>query len=138
MVERNSFPMYGNLVRFYLRDRLVKSSPAFFEKTISPSDNQSLKGMTVNRARDSNKFLVTSGEARSVTMPFSTSESPFEEWVPSLQAKLLADTLKIPVTAGLCNVKQAENFKKFYSQHTDSLLKPMMHRSDNFLQNKPY
>lgn len=132
MVERSSFPMYGNLVKFYVKDDWVKTSPTAFEKMISLSSKRNLTGIKVNRSRDANEFLVSKGESTSVTIPFSMGESSFVNWLPSLQAKLLADTLSIPVSVGLSSVNRPDGLKIFYTQPTDLLLKPMMHRSDNF------
>ena len=139
MVERSSFPMYGNLVKFYLHDEFVKTAPVAFEKMISYG-KRNFKGIRVLRSKDANEFMVTEGEAKNVTMPFSTYESSFSPWLPTLQVKLLTDTLKIAASVGLVSSNQSEKtpvnlskgFNVFYSQPTDSLLKPLMHRSDNF------
>jgi D-alanyl-D-alanine carboxypeptidase/D-alanyl-D-alanine-endopeptidase (penicillin-binding protein 4) len=42
------------------------------------------------------------------------------------------DTLHIPASVGMYSGESPRGLKVFHSQPTDSLLKPMMHRSDNF------
>lgn len=130
MAERNSFPMYGNLVNFNVKDNWVRTTPPAFEKMISPSSNRSLKGIRVFRSMDANVFLLNDGEAKTVSIPFSTYEGT--SFLPALQAKLLTDTLHIPASVGMFSGGTPKRFKIFHSQPTDSLLKPMMHRSDNF------
>jgi len=132
MAERSAFPMYGNLVKFYLQDDRVKAMPSTFEKMMSPSSSKSLKGMRVSRPMESNEFTITQGEAKTVSMPFSTYEGSSPLWLPALQAKLLTDTLHIPASVGMYSGERPKGLKIFHSQPTDSLLKPMMHRSDNF------
>jgi len=130
MAERSSFPMYGNLVNFYVKDDWVRTTPPTFEKMISPSSNKSHKAIRVFRSMEANDFWVNDGESKTISMPFSTYES--SSWLPALQAKLLADTLHIPASVGMVSGGSPKGFKVFHSQPTDSLLKPMMHRSDNF------
>jgi len=130
MAERSAFPMYGNVVKFYLQDGLVKTMPSTFEKMISPSSSKNLKGMRVFRPMESNDFIITQGESKTVSTTFRTYES--STFLPALQAKLLTDTLHISATVGMYSGDSPKGLKVFHSQPTDSLLKPMMHRSDNF------
>jgi serine-type D-Ala-D-Ala carboxypeptidase/endopeptidase (penicillin-binding protein 4) len=140
MAERSSFPMYGNLVTIYLKEGHVRASPSFFEKMIFtfPKNTSRIpellfSGMKVLRPLHSNEFLVTNGESKSITLPFSTTESMFSAITmnPSLQTALLSDTLKMTSSSGVFRIP-ANDLIVFHSQPTDSVLKPMMHRSDNF------
>jgi len=129
MAERSAFPMYGNVVKFYIKDDQIKAMPSTFEKMISPSSNINLKGIRVLRPMEKNDFYISPGESKTFSITFRTYESlP----LPALQAKLLTDTLHIPATVGMYSGGSPKGLKIFHSQPTDSLLKPMMHRSDNF------
>ena len=132
IAEKSAFPMYGNVVKFYLKDDWVKSMPSYFEKMISSSNNRNLKVMRVFRPMDSNDFIVSAGNVKVFSIPFSTYESSFGLKLPTLQASLLSDTIQVPASVGLYSEERPEGLKVFHSQPTDSLLKPMMHRSDNF------
>jgi len=129
MAERSAFPMYGNVVKFYIKDDQIKAMPSTFEKMISPSSNINLKGIRVLRPMEKNDFYISPGESKTFSITFRTYESlP----LPALQTKLLTDTLHIPATVGMYSGGSPKGLKIFHSQPTDSLLKPMMHRSDNF------
>jgi len=131
MAERSAFPMYGNVVKFYLQDDWVKAMPSTFEKMISQSSNKNLKGIRVFRPMESNDFYISQGESKTVSTTFRTYDGLFPPF-PALQAMLLTDTLHIPATVGMVSGESPKGLKIFHSQPTDSMLKPMMHRSDNF------
>ena len=131
MAERSSLPLYGNTVSFSLNDKHILVSPSFFSRQISGYVGQQFDGFQINRSMESNDFRITKGNRQKQTITFSSGNSSFN-WIPSIQAELLSDTLKIPVSAGLVSRVEKNDFNPFYSQPTDSLLKPMMHRSDNF------
>lgn len=131
MAERSSFPMYGNLVAFSLENGRVRTFPHAFETIIPDINKSSFNKIKIFRPIESNAFRIEAGDARTVTMPFSTVGSEANS-IPKLQAILLADTVKISVSPGLVTPFRPEDFRTFHSQPTDSLLKPMMHRSDNF------
>ncbi len=131
MAERSPFPIYGNTATFYLQDNRVIVVPVFFNKQIRVSSTPNAIGFSVTRAIDSNDFRINNGNNKNQVIPFSTGKS-FINWIPSIQAELLSDTLEIPFTVGLVSKVEKNDFNTFHSQLTDSLLKPMMHRSDNF------
>ena len=131
MAERSSFPMYGNMVNFFLKDGWLKTFPSAFQKIIPDLNNRYLKGIKVFRPFESNAFTFNEGNSKTSIVPFSTGGSDLN-WLPTLQAMLLADTLKITTSVGLASRIEKNDFNTFLSQPTDSLLKPMMHRSDNF------
>jgi serine-type D-Ala-D-Ala carboxypeptidase/endopeptidase (penicillin-binding protein 4) len=125
MVERSYFPIYGNVVDFYIKNDTFDTYPRYFKQLAHYNPEiQKLQGLKVNRPKESNEFLVDEGNQKRITVPFSTPGS-------MLQALLLDDTLHARLLKYGFN---AENVavKKLHSQPTDSLLKPMMHRSDNF------
>lgn len=131
MAERSSFPMYGNLVSFFLKDGWVRTFPPAFQTIIPGLLDHSFENIKVFRPIESNEFQIEKGNSKMVTMPFSTGE-PQTNRIPALQARLLSDTVKIPASSGLISKIDFADFKIFRSQPTDSLLKLTMHRSDNF------
>lgn len=128
MVERSPLPLYGNSVKFFLEDGVVKSFPAYFKKVLYNDVKPNLKGFALKRQREANNFHLENGIQTEINTPFHTSD--FSKKLFSIQRELLADTLKKEVSTG--NYSKNPPLIVFHSQPTDSLLKPMMHRSDNF------
>lgn len=131
MAERAALPMYGNLLEIRVKqwqDRtLYPSLPLDFR-----ADRlQATDGVgTIRRLLGTNTFLVDKAnpsQERKFTIPFATFQGRTNE-------RLLQDTLHKEITRGSLWLRQSDQSKAIpiYSQHTDSLLKPMMHRSDNF------
>jgi serine-type D-Ala-D-Ala carboxypeptidase/endopeptidase (penicillin-binding protein 4) len=124
MPERSALPVYGNVVRFSGNNGL-QVVPSFFKKGVVIKDPTSNRSTAVNVNRDiaSNRFVVEGQvQGRPVETPYFTDNS-------QLAVELLADTLHKQVY--LVNEPMTPN-RIIYSQPTDSMLKPMMHRSDNF------
>jgi serine-type D-Ala-D-Ala carboxypeptidase/endopeptidase (penicillin-binding protein 4) len=124
MPERSALPVYGNVVRFSGNNG-VQVVPSFFKKGVVIKDPTSNSSTAVNVNRDiaSNRFVVEGQvQGRPVETPYFTDNS-------QLAVELLADTLHKQVY--LVNEPMTPN-RIIYSQPTDSMLKPMMHRSDNF------
>jgi D-alanyl-D-alanine carboxypeptidase/D-alanyl-D-alanine-endopeptidase (penicillin-binding protein 4) len=95
--------------------------PFYFQRK-SVINGNLLKGYDAYRPWDTNDFAFKDGRTKHSEIPFRPDDA-------TLQI-LLQDTLKN-------NVETIENYsgnltKIIHSQPTDSLLKPMMHRSDNF------
>ncbi len=125
MTERDPFPMYGNLATFIFDDTLSVIPKTFRNNIIS----QPIKGQpwSVERLIGENSFIIDNAAGNN-----STRKS-----VPMAMGKglyafmFLSDTLHKKI--GLYPFAlEGQKAKNFYSQPTDSLLKPMMHRSDNF------
>jgi len=122
MAQRGALPIYGNLVGFRLNNSgQLEVTPRTFP--YRNTSQKPLPGFSISKDLRDNDFVVSVGNARTAEMPFT----PTHEMV----ARLLADTLKAVYevqhnmpTSGMPNL--------IYSQHIDSMLKPMMHRSDNF------
>lgn len=127
MAERSDMPIYGNVIEFDLQQRGDKFNLIgdinFFRFALNPYVEPITPNISIRRRRVDNTFDVfpSSGNFTRVQIPFRTFENQ----------RLLEDTLK---KAWLSNVYPPSdiNFKIIYSRPTDSLLKPMMHRSDNF------
>ena len=123
MVQRSLFPIYGNVVRFGL-DRAGRPSaiPRSFSEGIRESGEGLTGGFDVFRNWDSNVFNVLPGRHSTQTVPFNSN--------PGTVRELLADTLHIPVDLDPFGGLTAGRI--LHSRPTDSLLRPMMFRSDNF------
>ena len=78
----------------------------------------------ISRELGKNLFHLTIANRK-----FYSSEIPFVTYGFGTALKLLGDTLKMHLPETEVDLKPQNNV---YSQPTDSLLKPMMHRSDNF------
>jgi D-alanyl-D-alanine carboxypeptidase/D-alanyl-D-alanine-endopeptidase (penicillin-binding protein 4) len=136
MAERSSMPIYGNVVRFKkgrttttIVDSLppfeIEITPSYFrdKNFVSRSSWKDAKGISIDRGIAENFFIITPGSASTST------EVPFTGMQVILPV-LLKDTLNRDILPGGTIAKKLE--KIIYSQPTDSLLRPMMHRSDNF------
>jgi len=122
MAERSGMPLYGNTVHFYF-NKGYKTIPHYFERYINNkvdivNNNTKFK---VLKQLGQNIFDINQGKKDTNEITFSTSQ-PL-----NIIEEILADTLHRKVVKGTHIVDQ-----KIYSQPTDSLLKSMMHYSDNF------
>ena len=134
MAQRSEFPIYGNIVTVNKKNNKLSVSPRTFPYTVmeemNTANNPAFKlnrtwgydSVTINLNKDYTK------DAEEVI----TFEPHLKNFI-----KYLSDTLKKPIrvqqqikTPFLKNNDAA--LSVIYSQPTDSLLKPMMHRSDNF------
>lgn len=150
MAERSLFPIYGNLVEFFLNEdslriktdghHNLKSIPSYFQDFIQNDEPISTKNFIIKRNYRSGLYDVIRAKTS-----FSRQSMPFKTH-PDLSTHFLTDTLisftkdttiRATLSAGIVN-KKDEPFiiptpiNILHSQPTDSLLKPMMHRSDNF------
>jgi D-alanyl-D-alanine carboxypeptidase/D-alanyl-D-alanine-endopeptidase (penicillin-binding protein 4) len=122
--ERSRMPIYGNVVHFYQGNGKWSIKPFTFFKDITDISTVYQKNWT--RKLVGNHFY-TNGQKN--TAPYF--QVPFDAYFePNLPVYLLQDTLKVKLNIG-------DDFSKL-QQHivktvpTDSLLKIMMRRSDNF------
>ena len=122
MAQRSAFPFHGNTVMVdLLDDHSLSFLPSFFKQNSAINGHLS-SGYKAYRPWDTNDFTFTNGRTKHSEIPFRPDEK--------ILVGLLKDTLQT-------NVETIENYndvltKIVHSQPTDSLLKPMMHRSDNF------
>lgn len=139
MAERSALPVYGNIVT-WTQVSQPKENPTTPEDTtdvfvfaepdhdweFSFDPNPDSKVFIVRRGLADNTFTITGGKEKKAErrIPFHT---------PGMQTAiaLLADSVgkKIVLEPGSITSKPAQFI---YSQSTDSMLKLMMHRSDNF------
>ncbi len=132
LAERSPFPVYGNVATFSGRSDSIMVTPFRFEALIQVKDSSKGYLSKVSREWVHNVFTAfTYGKApKKIQVPFITSGD--------LYSQLLEDTIHHPIhfmTPGsppAVNLKDASRTYVIHSQPTDSVLKPMMHRSDNF------
>ncbi|MBL7732260.1 MAG: D-alanyl-D-alanine carboxypeptidase, partial [Chitinophagaceae bacterium] len=140
MAERSLMPIYGNVAKFQGKLRNLKAIPDVFEQFIGGIDSfccDENKGEDFGRLWDLNRFYF-----RGDPNKYYKLEIPY--YTRLYSGLLLGDTLRshevndinylggfVLLARGLENaVDYSPNV--IHSQPTDSLLKPMMHRSDNF------
>jgi D-alanyl-D-alanine carboxypeptidase/D-alanyl-D-alanine-endopeptidase (penicillin-binding protein 4) len=133
LAERSAFPIYGNLVRFRRVNNKLTATPSVALRPPYMSDAMiQLLGtegkFSITRSLDENKFSVqrSSQNFTSATIPFKTLQG-------TTAIQFLKDTLqRIGKEAEARVVSITKPGQPIYSIPTDSLLKPLMHRSDNF------
>ncbi|GAB2829059.1 D-alanyl-D-alanine carboxypeptidase [Ferruginibacter profundus] len=126
MAPRSTFPMYGDVVRIKWNNKdSLSIVPKYFHKESEMTDAFD-SGFNLIKKSGSNHLIFTSGNDKSKSTTF---ESDLFTGI-----KLLEDTLPnldIAYTNGYL-VSFDKKDKIIHSQPSDSLFKPMMHRSDNF------
>jgi D-alanyl-D-alanine carboxypeptidase/D-alanyl-D-alanine-endopeptidase (penicillin-binding protein 4) len=136
MAERSFFPMYGNIVTFSIDDvgglRVV---PDYFFKNTWFIKNAAAE-LEVTREIAGNAFIASGNKKKSapVSIPFKTEDDHDARAKNSVNTSesLLSDTLGVTVTYGEAAKQPRQYTRVLHSQPTDSLLRPMMHNSDNF------
>ncbi len=133
MPERSALPLYGNVIQFSGTKNDLQVMPASIteQKDFPIYRTNKTNGFVndVSRNLFSNEFsLQLNGTKKSIVeVPFITSSN--------LSIALLetaTNTSLLNANATLINNPEPEKKYNIYSQPTDSMLKPMMHRSDNF------
>jgi len=125
MAERSLMPIYGNIVQFR-QSGGFHSQPANFAKSLVSAISAMKAGYSIRREYGTDSFTV-----RPSKTAFASADIPF--YTGSNQIiRLLNDTLQNKVELVHFAIDRLPDVVKIYSQPTDSLLKIMMHRSDNF------
>jgi len=132
MNERSPMPIYGNIIK-WVQEMDDTTKPPFIYSypevnwTVNFGSDESNKSFSVIRDIGSNIYTLNQGK-----------EKKKEQFVPfvtnGIQAaiELLEEPIGKKVSAWSAQHSYSAYLKPIYSQPTDSLLKPMMHRSDNF------
>jgi serine-type D-Ala-D-Ala carboxypeptidase/endopeptidase (penicillin-binding protein 4) len=121
MAPRSLIPVNENSFRVELQPGgKLFFSPSFFRK-MSITNGEIVEGINVNRQLNSNEITISPGRRSARELSFHAD--------PFTTSQLLSDSLKKEI---VLTGYQAGAFQTIYSQPLDSLLKPMMHRSDNF------
>ena len=129
MAERSAFPIYGNVIR-WIQERENDASPAVIysipevEWEVNFTNELNTKVFGARRDLAANRFTLTEGieKKREISVPFVTNGV-------ATGAQLLSTEIGRPVSV---NNRAVRSGKRVYSQHLDSVLKSMMHRSDNY------
>ncbi len=131
--ERSVMPIYGNMVHFYKgSDNTIHAIPSYFDSRVEQPSGQLLDGYTsILRSEYTNTFIVRKNASRnSWIRPFTAVDND------SLSYILLKDTLKSSkpdVNIRLARQRPAGlEFRDFHTLPTDTLIRIMMKRSDNF------
>ncbi len=129
MPERSAMPIYSNLVWFSKKGNQLNIIPKAFKDSVNIFASMADGKFAINRDKSENHFeIVKSTRTFTATqIPFTTKKS-FED----VSLNLLEDTLNRVLHFANAINDQTAVWKKFYSQPTDSMLKQMMHESDNF------
>lgn len=127
--ERSPMPIYGNLVYFGKKGNRITVTPKAFKDSLVIFSSTEDGRYTINREKDQNSFTVVKSNRlfNGTAIPFVVKKEMDQLMIP-----LLEDTLNRVLNYANSVAIDQPNWKKFYSQPTDSLLKIMMHRSDNF------
>lgn len=136
MAERSPLPMYGNLISFSISKNTLKFVPKRisinYDTIIGYNSNShqvNTSKFDIQRSLDENEFYLRKSNSN-----FTQTFIPFRTRI-SFITDLLEDTLK---SDNVSSFSIAEGYmyniqkKIIHSQPTDSVLKPMMQRSDNF------
>ena len=126
--ERSRMPIYGNVVHFYQSNKkLTAIKPFYFFKEIV--DLGKVEEKNWSRNRTGNRFFMTNENNKSkyFQVPFSQEDTPMVKAI-----ELLNDTLGKKISFQKNRTYASNNFKTIKTVPTDSLLKIMMLRSDNF------
>jgi D-alanyl-D-alanine carboxypeptidase/D-alanyl-D-alanine-endopeptidase (penicillin-binding protein 4) len=126
--ERSRMPIYGNVVHFYQSNKKLEAiKPFYFFKDIVDLGKAEEKKWSRNRT--GNRFFTTNENNKSkyFQVPFSQEDTPMVKAI-----ELLNDTLGKKISFQKNSTYASNNFKTIKTVPTDSLLKIMMLRSDNF------
>ncbi|HRE63115.1 MAG TPA: D-alanyl-D-alanine carboxypeptidase [Ferruginibacter sp.] len=162
MAEKSAMPMYGNIAKFYSIDDSVRatinhskpasyivqpslfSNPAYWSSQKFQIPNEIVTDFVrLNSAQPKTYFSVKKDLNENIfNISLSYQKEKLQEVPFTADAQttmlLLTDTIKKSVVSaaqyfkGNVPAELKNNFKPIFSQPTDSILKPMMHRSDNF------
>lgn len=139
MAERSAFPVYGNLIWIRYKDSSMQWQPSMIEAEDGDksdevtSMNRRSNLYSFRRKQYENSLLFTPGKSpfRQQQIPFLTSDTLSWKILQS-EIKGLKWTNNSASQLNSLLPSSKETIRVLYSQHTDSLLRPMMHQSDNF------
>ncbi len=123
MAPRSSMPMFGNTILFTLQNGTVRIEPQAAAVLVPQMpDAKSFTGITVDRGFEQSAFAIKPGRSAKVETTFY----PNEKTMLTLAAAYFGNSWQHPAVTILPALHPV------YSQPTDSMLTPLMHRSDNF------
>ncbi|HOY04250.1 MAG TPA: D-alanyl-D-alanine carboxypeptidase [Saprospiraceae bacterium] len=127
--ERGIFPLYGNTLQLVFEENGAIIHPSYFENRFDGP--VIFEGeLAFRRSEFQNKW----------SLPFQMKGEPDEKWLPYRQtelAPLLSDTLRKTVeeadALSLGDNVLPQRWQVMYSTPLDTVLRRMMHQSDNFI-----
>jgi D-alanyl-D-alanine carboxypeptidase/D-alanyl-D-alanine-endopeptidase (penicillin-binding protein 4) len=136
MVERSPLPVYGNLIKWIQENQ--NDDPAIIYSVPEVNwrvdfDTSRTNNFFVKRSIEENSYKISEGKEK-----LKEQDVPFVTNGINTALDLLADTIHKTITLITPKILQkilvgrTAQLISIHSQPTDSLLKPMMHRSDNF------
>jgi serine-type D-Ala-D-Ala carboxypeptidase/endopeptidase (penicillin-binding protein 4) len=123
MAHRSVIPMYGNVLKVKLEGDKFQFIPSYFLKDLKIETSNYYSGFVATRGIYSNQIIIRKGTRKVDELTFHPDPLTINE--------LLEDTLHQAINEFKVENTPVANMV-IYSQPTDSVLKPMMHRSDNF------
>jgi len=134
MAERSPMPVYGNIIKWTQENNGIDPSVVYSTPEVNwqvDFDTAQSSNFFVRRSVAENHYTITEGKEK-----LKEQEVPFVTNGISAALELLPDTIHktISLATGyqrlFLDIPARET--TIHSQPTDSVLKPMMHRSDNF------
>lgn len=118
MPEKSLFPIYGNVIKYRVKNDSLYAEPAIFKQKIKVVDT-----IINHRDYNANQFYAKRSRKRNRTVPFKTSNQTV--------ANILSNSLQKEVSV----IKEKSSYKylPFYNAKKDSVLKQMLIVSDNFI-----
>jgi D-alanyl-D-alanine carboxypeptidase/D-alanyl-D-alanine-endopeptidase (penicillin-binding protein 4) len=126
MAERSIMPVYGNLATASGTGQQWSFSPHIKGTVIDEGGSKYISSVIRDRAANIYHLRFEGSTEKTITLPFNTEDT-------ATITGILRDITKNRVTiANAAEMIIPVELNVIHSQPTDSLLKPMMHRSDNF------
>ena len=134
MAERSPMPVYGNIIKWTQENNGIDPSVVYSTPEVNwqvDFDTAQSSNFFVQRSVAENHYTITEGKEK-----LKEQEVPFVTNGISAALELLPDTIHktISLATGYQRsfLDRSVRETTIHSQPTDSVLKPMMHRSDNF------
>ena len=134
MAERSPMPVYGNVIKWTQENNGIDPSVVYSTPEVNwqvDFDTAQSSNFFVQRSVAENHYTITEGKEK-----LKEQEVPFVTNGISAALELLPDTIHktISLATGYQRLFLDRSVREttIHSQPTDSVLKPMMHRSDNF------
>jgi serine-type D-Ala-D-Ala carboxypeptidase/endopeptidase (penicillin-binding protein 4) len=124
MNERNPWPIYGNLVNFKLKNYTIHATPNYFSPMVQAIDSF-YPTFELDRHWDNNLFF-----RKTSTDTFTTQAMAFKTFGNTTTVNILNTNFGLNIKEAVLGTKTFNRTIK--SQKTNTLLKIMMHESDNF------
>ena len=134
MAERSPMPVYGNIIKWTQENNGIDPSVVYSTPEVNwqvDFDTAQASNFFVQRSVAENHYTITEGKEK-----LKEQEVPFVTNGISAALELLPDTIHktISLATGYQRLFLDRSVREttIHSQPTHSVLKPMMHRSDNF------